>query len=107
MYFTAGKTILFREEHSPRVLVKRVDYVSAPGWSPPGVERRGGPVALLTGNAGITDALAPWLLGARVFQSCVHLISTSPAAVTIRFAAFSVQMGIAAWWCARLLAAAV
>ena len=51
MYFTAGKTILFREEHSPRVLVKKVDYVSAPGWSPPGVERRGGPAALLTGKA--------------------------------------------------------
>jgi glutaconate CoA-transferase, subunit B len=51
MYFTAGKTILFREEHSPRVLVKKVDYVSAPGWSPPGVQRRGGPVALLTGKA--------------------------------------------------------
>ncbi len=51
MYFSAGKTILFREEHSPRVLVKNVDYVSAPGWSPPGVERRGGPAALLTGKA--------------------------------------------------------
>jgi glutaconate CoA-transferase subunit B len=51
MYFTAGKTILFREEHSPRVLVKQVDFVSAPGWSPPGVERRGGPAALLTGKA--------------------------------------------------------
>ena len=51
MYFTAGKTILFREEHSPRVLVKTVDFVSAPGWSPPGVERRGGPAALLTGKA--------------------------------------------------------
>ena len=51
MYFTAGKTILFREEHSPRVLVKKVDYVSAPGWSAPEVERRGGPAALLTGKA--------------------------------------------------------
>jgi len=51
MYFTAGKTILFREEHSPRVLVKKVDFVSAPGWSPPGVQRRGGPAALLTGKA--------------------------------------------------------
>ena len=51
MYFTAGKTILFREEHSPRVLVKKVEFVSAPGWSPPGVERRGGPEALLTGKA--------------------------------------------------------
>jgi glutaconate CoA-transferase subunit B len=51
MYFAARKTILFREEHSPRVLVKNVDYVSAPGWSEPGVERRGGPAALLTGKA--------------------------------------------------------
>lgn len=51
MYFAAGKTILFREEHSPRVLVKKVDFVSAPGWSPPEVERRGGPTALLTGKA--------------------------------------------------------
>jgi glutaconate CoA-transferase subunit B len=51
MYFAAKKTILFREEHSPRVLVKKVDYVSAPGWSPPEVERRGGPAALLTGKA--------------------------------------------------------
>jgi glutaconate CoA-transferase subunit B len=51
MYFAAGKTILFREEHSPRVLVKKVDFVSAPGWSAPGVQRRGGPAALLTGKA--------------------------------------------------------
>ncbi len=51
MYFTAGRTILFREEHSRRVLVPKVDFVSAPGWSPPGVERRGGPHALLTSKA--------------------------------------------------------
>jgi glutaconate CoA-transferase, subunit B len=51
MYFTAARTILFREEHSKRVLVPRVEFVSAPGWSPPGVERRGGPQALLTGKA--------------------------------------------------------
>lgn len=51
MYFAAKKTILFREEHSPRVLVKQVDFVSAPGWSAPEVQRRGGPAALLTGKA--------------------------------------------------------
>jgi glutaconate CoA-transferase subunit B len=51
MYFTARRTILFREEHSTRVLVPKVDFVSAPGWSPPGVWRRGGPQALLTGKA--------------------------------------------------------
>ena len=51
MYFAAKRTILFREEHSKRVLVPKVDFISAPGWSPPGVERRGGPQALLTGKA--------------------------------------------------------
>ena len=51
MYFAAGRTILFREEHSRRVLVPRVEFISAPGWSAPEVERRGGPQALLTGKA--------------------------------------------------------
>jgi glutaconate CoA-transferase subunit B len=51
MYFTAKRTILFREEHSRRVLVPKVEFVSAPGWSPPEVERRGGPAALVTGKA--------------------------------------------------------
>jgi glutaconate CoA-transferase subunit B len=51
MVFAARRTILFREEHTRRVLVPRVEFVSAPGWSPPGVPRRGGPQALLTGRA--------------------------------------------------------
>ena len=51
MYFAARRTILFREEHSRRVLVPKVDFISAPGSSPPEVERRGGPQALLTGKA--------------------------------------------------------
>lgn len=51
MYFTARRTILFREEHSRRVLVPKVEFVSAPGSSAPGVWRRGGPQALLTGKA--------------------------------------------------------
>lgn len=51
MYFAARRTILFREEHSRRVLVPQVDFISAPGSSPPEVWRRGGPQALLTGKA--------------------------------------------------------
>jgi glutaconate CoA-transferase, subunit B len=51
MYFAARRTILFREEHSRRVLVPKVEFVSAPGSSPPEVWRRGGPQALLTGKA--------------------------------------------------------
>lgn len=49
LYFTVPKVILFREEHSPRVFVDKVDFISAPGTSDPGVYRKGGPYALLTG----------------------------------------------------------
>ena len=51
MYFVVPRVILFREEHSPRVLVERVDFVSAPGTSASNIQRRGGPYALLTGMA--------------------------------------------------------
>jgi glutaconate CoA-transferase subunit B len=50
LYFTVPRVILFREEHSRRVLVPRVSFVSAPGASPPGVFRQGGPSALVTGR---------------------------------------------------------
>ena len=48
LYFTVPRVILFREEHSRRVFVDKVDFISAPGWSPPGVHRPGGPHALIT-----------------------------------------------------------
>jgi glutaconate CoA-transferase subunit B len=48
LYFVVPRVILFREEHTRRVLVPKVDFVSAPGTSPPNVYRRGGPVALVT-----------------------------------------------------------
>ncbi|MHB1218776.1 MAG: CoA-transferase [Alphaproteobacteria bacterium] len=51
LYFLVPRVILFREEHTPRVLVPKVDFVSAPGASEPGVYRPGGPYALLTGKA--------------------------------------------------------
>lgn len=51
LYFVVPRVILFREEHSPRVLVDKVDYVSAPGTSEAGITRAGGPHALLTSLA--------------------------------------------------------
>lgn len=48
LYFAVPRVILFRTEHSRRSLVEKVDFISAPGTSPPGVWRRGGPVALVT-----------------------------------------------------------
>lgn len=50
MYFMTPRTILFREEHSARVFVPKVDIISAPGVSPPGVFRRGTAQALVTGK---------------------------------------------------------
>jgi glutaconate CoA-transferase subunit B len=50
MYLACPRTILFREEHSRRVLVPRVAHISAPGVSPPGVWRRGHAQALVTGK---------------------------------------------------------
>jgi glutaconate CoA-transferase subunit B len=50
LYFVVPRVILFREEHSRRVLVDNVEFVSAPGVSQKGVFRSGGPIALLTGK---------------------------------------------------------
>jgi glutaconate CoA-transferase subunit B len=49
LYFLVPRVILFREEHTRRVFVPKVDFVSAPGTSPPGVYRPGGPWKMLTG----------------------------------------------------------
>lgn len=48
MYFVVPKVILFRPEHTRRVFVPKVDFISAPGTSAPGVYRPGGPKALVT-----------------------------------------------------------
>ena len=48
LYFVIPRVILFREEHSRRVFVPKVDFISAPGWSPDNVYRPGGPYALVT-----------------------------------------------------------
>jgi len=49
LYFLVPRVILFREEHTRRVMVPKVEFVSAPGVSRPDVYRPGGPHALLTG----------------------------------------------------------
>jgi glutaconate CoA-transferase, subunit B len=48
LYYVVPRVVLFRWEHSRRTLVEQVDFISAPGTSPPGVHRTGGPVALIT-----------------------------------------------------------
>ncbi len=48
LYFLVPKVILFRLEHTPRTLVKEVDFISAPGFSKSHVYRPGGPYKLIT-----------------------------------------------------------
>ena len=60
-------------------------------------------IAIMTSRTGITDALAFWLLGARIVQSIIHLVSTSPLAVSLRFTAFAIQMMIGVYWALRLM----
>jgi glutaconate CoA-transferase, subunit B len=50
LYFLVPRVILFREEHTRRVLVPKVEFISAPGTSPAQVYRPGGPHALVTGR---------------------------------------------------------
>jgi glutaconate CoA-transferase subunit B len=50
LYFLVPRVILFREEHTPRVLVPKVDFISAPGISDEDTYRVGGPHALVTGR---------------------------------------------------------
>ena len=59
-------------------------------------------VAVVAGKSEATDSLAYVLLGARVVQSTIHLASTSSFAVTVRFSAFAVQLGIAVYWAIKL-----
>ena len=54
--------------------------------------------AIAAGQTALTDPLAGLLLGARLFQSVMHLISTSPLFVWLRFAGFFIQLGILAYW---------
>ena len=61
-------------------------------------------VAVVAGKSSLTDPLAFVLLGARIVQSSIHLASLSPTAVTFRFTAFAVQMGIGVYWVFLLLA---
>ena len=51
LYHVVPKVILFREDHTPRIFVDKVDFISAPGATDAQVYRTGGPIALVTGKA--------------------------------------------------------
>ena len=60
-------------------------------------------LALATDTSGITDGLAYWMLGLRITQSAVHLLSTSNKAVLLRFVLFLGQVFIAMYWGIQML----
>lgn len=55
-------------------------------------------VALISSRTAVTDPLAFTLLTARIVQSTIHILSTSQLAITLRFAAFAVQLVISIVW---------
>ncbi|MGN6590460.1 MAG: MAPEG family protein [Sphingomicrobium sp.] len=61
-------------------------------------------IAIMTSRAAVTDPFALWLLGARIAQSTIHLVSINLIAVSLRFAVFAVQILISIYWSWRLLA---
>lgn len=62
-------------------------------------------VAVVADKAFVTDPLAYPLLVARIMQSLIHLSSLSSLAVSLRFTAFAVQLGIGVYWAVGLLTA--
>ena len=60
-------------------------------------------IAIMTSRTDVTDPQASWFLGARIVQSIIHLASTSPTAVSLRFSAFAVQLVIGLYWVWKLV----
>ena len=60
-------------------------------------------LAIVTGNAEITNATAMWFLYARIGQSVAHLISISTPMVMVRFGFFLVQFGLVVCWTVQML----
>lgn len=51
LYYMAHRVILFRDQHTKRIFVEKVDFVTAAGATPENVYREGGPALLVTPKA--------------------------------------------------------
>ncbi len=58
--------------------------------------------AMFAGQTALTDPLALCLLAARIVQSLIHLLSTAPLFVWLRFVSYLAQLVILAWWLLQL-----
>lgn len=59
--------------------------------------------AYMQGQLGLLDSLAYVFLGARIFQSVVHIISTSPLMVFARANGLFVQWALLIYWLIQLM----
>ncbi len=64
LYYMAHRVILFRDQHTRRVFVEKVDFVTAAGVTPENVYREGGPALVVTPKAvlGWDNAAGAWTL---------------------------------------------
>lgn len=60
--------------------------------------------AAVTGRAAAIDALAPWVLYARLGQSAAHLWGVGPLQVGVRAGCWAVQLVLFVWMLLRLAA---
>ena len=60
-------------------------------------------VAQFSGHGAVTDGLAWVFMGARIVQSCIHLVSARSKAVMLRFSFMAVQIVIQVFWVLRLV----
>jgi uncharacterized MAPEG superfamily protein len=60
-------------------------------------------LAIATNSSAITNGLALIVLGARVLQSIVHVMSISNPAIYARFVFFLLQFGICGYWLFMLI----
>jgi glutaconate CoA-transferase subunit B len=51
LYYMAHRVILFRDQHTKRVFVEKVDFVTGAGVTPENVYREGGPALVVTPKA--------------------------------------------------------
>lgn len=64
LYYMAHRVILFRDQHTKRVFVEKVDFVTGAGVTPENVYREGGPALVVTPKAvlGWDKAAREWTL---------------------------------------------
>lgn len=64
LYYMAHRVILFRDQHTKRVFVEKVDFVTGAGVTPENVYREGGPALVVTPKAVLVwdKAIGEWVL---------------------------------------------